>query len=305
MIDPVDQLLERAASDAHKSVRPTSTPQSSQIARRARRRKAVLATTSVLVISLLATGTLLIIQPEGEVAGAEDDTLITSEMILEDGIVTEDEYRAGAEAVVACLDAAGIEAHVSYDGDFSALGGPTGYASPGGHAEFWFPNDGPSDPGGFQLGSGGCGDLHLSHNVLLGWSVALGHLDLDELREEETATTACVEERTSQDFGELTYDQFGYLTEQGQRTRDAAFEYQDHEPWDRCRNDLGYQEKYEAETRALLECVETRSGQDFGQLDFDDTGQLTAEGQQTLQAAISYEDHEEWEACQTELGVLG
>jgi hypothetical protein len=294
----LDRLLYKAASDAQKSVRSMSTPQPSSIVRRARRRTAAWVISAVVAIGLVTTGVLLRVGSGDDVAGPDDETLITSEMILEDGVVTEEEYRAGAEAVVICLAAEGTEAEVSFDGDFTASDGPKTLSSQNGHASF--PNAGPLD---FQPGGGGCGDLHLSHNVSLGWAAALGQLDLEELRQEETATTACVEEATGQDFGEPTYDQFGYLTQQGQQTRDAAFEYRDHQPWGRCRNDLGYEEKYKAETRALLECVETRTGQDFGELDFDDTGHPTEEGQQTLRGATNYEDHQAWEACMTELGI--
>ena len=217
---------------------------------------------------------------------SDPDTLITSEMILEDGVVTEEEYRAGAEALVVCYADAGLEAEVDFD-------------NTNGHASFYFPNSGPTD---IQTNEG-CRDLHLSHNVTLGWAAALGQLDLEELRAEDTAVTACVDERTGEDFGDLSYDQFGYLTEQGQQTRDAAFEYQHHQPWGRCRNDLGYEEEYKAETRAVLECVETRAGKDFGELDFDDTGHPTEASQLTLRAAIAYQDHQAWEACRTELGL--
>ncbi len=283
----LDQLLDEAASDAHNSVRSVSTPQSSSIVRRARRRTAVLTATPVLVIGFVATGILLMVQTGGEVA-APDDALITSEMILEDGVVTEDEYRAGAVAVAVCLTAAGFEAQVDFD-------------NPNGHAGF--SSQTPSQTLWDQEQFNECLDAHLSRNVVLGWAAALGQLNLEELRQEDTAVTACVEERTGEDFGDLSYDQFGYLTEHGQQTRDAAFEYQDHQPWGKCRNDLGYAEEYKAETRALLECVETQTGEDFGELEFDDTGHPTEASQLTLRKAGTYQNDQAWEACRTELGL--
>ena len=281
----IDQLLEEAASDARKSIHQKAIPQASSIQRRAQRRTAFLATTAVLVIGVVVAGTLVIVQPGSKVASSEDDTLITSEMILEDGVVTEEEYRAGAEALVVCYTAAGIEVEVDFDDS-------------NGHASFFFPRAGPTD---FDF-DGGCSDMHLSQNVSFGWSAALGQLDLAELREQDTAVVTCVEERTGEDFGDLSYDEYDYLTEQGQQTRDAAFEYQDHQPWGRCRNDLGYEEKYKAESIAILECVETRTGEDFGELEFDDTGHPTEASQQALNLAYHYQDDQPWESCRTELG---
>lgn len=251
----LDQLLEKAASDAQKSVRSETAPQASTMARRARQRTLILATTFFFVVGLATLGVLFIVQPGGEAVGPEEDALITSEMILEDGVVTQDEYRAGAEAVAVCLTATGFETQVDFD-------------DPNGHAGF----SSRTQPNPDQEHFDECLDLHLSQNVSLGWAVALGHLNLEELRAQNTAVTACVEERTGEDFSDLTYDEFGFLTEQGQQTKDAAFEYQDQQPWGRCRNDLGYEEKYKAETRAVLECVEAWAGEDFGQITFDANG---------------------------------
>lgn len=233
---------------------------------------------------------------EPNVSQADTGTLITSEQILEDGVVTEEEYRTGALAVVACLTEAGFEAEVNFEEP------NPGTDSLQGHAEFWVDHSDDATESATNAFDK-CQDLHLSHNVSLGWSAALGQLDLDELREETTAVTQCVEQRTGQDFGELTYDRFGYLTDQGQQTKDAAFEYQDHQPWQRCQNDLGYHEDYKADTRALLECVEERAGKDFGELTFDETGHADEESQQTLRAAMDHQDHQIWETCQEELGI--
>ena len=207
----LDQLLEKAASDAQKSVRSETAPQASTMARRARQRTLILTTTFVVVVGLTTLGVFFIVQPGGEAVGPDDDGLITSEMILEDGVVSEEEYRAGALAVGVCLTAAGFETQVDFD-------------DPNGHAGF----SSRTQPNYDQEHFHECLDLHLSQNVSLGWAVALGHLDLEELRQEDTAVTACVEERTGEDFGDLTYDEFGFPTDQGQQTQDAAFEYQDH-----------------------------------------------------------------------------
>ena len=281
----LDQLLEKAASDAQKSVRSETAPQASTMARRARQRTLILTTTFVVVVGLTTLGVFFIVQPGGEAVGPDDDGLITSEMILEDGVVSEEEYRAGALAVGVCLTAAGFETQVDFD-------------DPNGHAGF----SSRTQPNYDQEHFHECLDLHLSQNVSLGWAVALGHLDLEELRQEDTAVTACVEERTGEDFGDLTYDEFGFPTDQGQQTQDAAFEYQDHELWGRCRNDLGYEEKHKAETRAVFECVETRAGEDFGELDFDATGHPDELSQQALRQAITYQDDQAWEECRAELG---
>jgi hypothetical protein len=236
--------------------------------------------------------------PEGAVGLGDSTSLITTEMILEDGVVTEEEYRAGVEAVVACLADAGFEVEADYDNTnghagFSG-GGDTGPAT----LEESLDNANP-----YRTAFDGCLEVHLSLNVSLGWGATLGRIDLGELREETTAVLECVENRTGEDFGELAYDGFGYLTQQGQQTREAAFEFQDHEPWTRCQNDLGYLDRYRAETKAILECVENRTGEDFGELEYDESGMLTAEGQQTLRSAVTYQNDVPWNVCAEELGL--
>ena len=173
----------------------------------------------------------------GEVAAESTAPLntngrITSEMILEDGVVTEEEYRAGALAVVACLTDAGFEAGVDFDdpsGNPTSLEGHAGFAVD--HAD----NATESANEAFNR----CQDLHLSDNVSLGWAALLGQINLEELREETATLVACVEGRTGVDFGELTYDKFGFLTDQGEQTRDAAFEYRVHSFWGECRAEIG------------------------------------------------------------------
>ena len=225
----LDQLLKDASTDVKTSLRTVSTPSPEKIHRRAQRRSATKATAVVvLVVSLGASAWLLSRGSDGSFTGG--DALITSEVILQDGVVTEEELRAGAEAVVACVADAGFEAEVDFDDaspgflDFSGSGA-------GGGPGFW------TEPGGNEA-LDGCLDVHLSRNVMLGWAVTLGRLDLDELRAEDSALVECVERLTDVDFGEVTHDDFGYLTNDGQQTRDTAFEYQDHEPWQTCKQEL-------------------------------------------------------------------
>ncbi len=214
----LDQLLEDASTDVKRSLRTVSTPSPRKIHRRAQRRTATKATAAVvLVVSLGASAWLLSRGSDGYL-GLGGNALITSEVILQDGVVTEEELHAGAQAVVACVAEAGFEAEVNFD-------------DPDGSPRF---QTAPGSDEAFSL----CLDVHLSNNVLLGWGVTLGRLDLDELRADDNATVECVERLTGVDFGEVTHNDFGYLTEAGQRTRDAAFEYQDHEPWQTCQQEL-------------------------------------------------------------------
>ena len=224
----------------------------------------------------------------GQPSEPADGDLITSEQILADGVVTEGEYRAAAHAVVACLAAAGFDGEVDFDGvDLGSVNTLNGHAS--------FSNYSGDEPGASTEAFNQCSELHLSNNVSLGWAVALGQLDLNQLRVETTAVTECVEQATGQEFGELTFDEFGYLTTSGQQTKDLAFEYQDHEPWMRCQNDLGYLEDYKAETRAVFECVEKETGEDLGDLAFNELGMLTEESEQAWREATT--DHELWDRC--------
>lgn len=231
--------------------------------------------------------------PGDEVTSGDTNALITSEMILGDGVVTEEEYGAGVEAVVVCLADVGFEVVADFDnrnGHAGFSGGDTGASTPG--------EDGP-----YATAFDRCLEVHLSNNVSLGWNVTLGRSDLSEIREQSTAVFECVTSRTGQDFGELTYDSFGYITEQGRSTRDAAFEYQDHQPWMTCQNDLGYLDEMRADTKAILECIEKRTGEDFGELTYDDTGWLDEEGLLTQRAATTYQNDVPWNTCVEELGL--
>lgn len=265
---------------------------------------ALVAPAAALLVLLIAAPTLwLATRPGGQpdpvtsasnpsVSQADSGTLITSEQILEDGVVTEEEYRAGALAVVECLREDGFDYEVDFDGR-----DPGSVNTVEGHASFSGGDATEVSTEAFDR----CRELHLSDNVSLGWQVALGQLDLGELREETTAVTECVEQETGQDFGELIYDEFGYLTATGQQTKDAAFEYQDHEPWLRCQNDLGYHEDYKTETRAVFKCVEERAGEDFGDLKFNELGMVTEESRQALREASA--EHQIWDQCLEEFRI--
>jgi hypothetical protein len=225
MMGDLEQLLRRASSDLQGGVRGPATVTSSGIERRARRRKLSLSAAVTLLVILIGAGMLFAAEPAVDVAGQDGGRLITSDEILSDGVVTEAEYRAGAEAVVACLAKAGFEVEVSFD-------------SPRGGATFSYDGDLRGRDGENEEFDR-CMNLHLSENVALGWAATLGQLDISELRQEISAVVACVEAKTGEDFGELTFDEFDYLTAQGQEVRDAALEYQEHEPWEECYSELG------------------------------------------------------------------
>lgn len=284
----LDQLLDEAASDVQPSIREKTTPTGQIVRRRAQRHTLILATGWMLVAGLAVAGTLVVFTGEGDLASTEDQ--ITSEVILEDGVVTEAEYQAGAQAVADCMTEAGFETRlVEQDTD--------------GYFGFFTPSPFDTKPGYTEQWEH-CRELHLSRNVMHGYGATLGDVDLAELRDETTTVFDCVERSTGQDFGELTYDDFGYLTDEGWQNRDAAFEHQDHEPWLKCHSDLGYADEYKTRTKAVFECVEQKAGQDFGELTFNEFGQPTRDSQQALQDAMSAQGgHELWETCSEELGI--
>lgn len=251
-------------------------------------RVAALAGAAVVIVGLGVTLSVRGLGSEKVTTG--DGGLITSEMILADGIVTEAEYHAAAHAVVSCLAAVGIEMRIDFD-------------EPNGHASFTGgASSGPTSEQARQ-DEVRCREEHLSGNVELGWASALGQINLDDLRRQTIATFECVEQRTGLDFGEVTYGPFGYLTPEGRRTKNTAFEYQEHRPWVGCQNQLGYLADVQAETEALVDCVETRTGIDFGEVTYDDSGFLTEAGRQTVRAASTHQSDVPWIACQSELGL--
>ncbi len=281
----LDKLIESAANDDTNSVRKRVNATTSTLARRAAQRTIVIIAMSLVAVGLGGAAVLATLGSGRQLASENPDELITSEVILEDGVVSEEEYRAGPEAVVVCLTDAGFEAAVDFD-DLTR------------HASF-FSSGGPADNDAFFA----CDEKHLSYNVSLGWSAALGQVDLKEERERTVAAFGCVEAQTGLDFGDVVYNEFNFRTEQGQQSYNAAFEHEDHGPWLVCNNQLGYEAEVQAETEALLECVEKKTGEDFGELSYDpETGHLTEEASDVANAAFHYDDDRTWAACQKELG---
>lgn len=225
MTEP-DQMLEDAATDLRSSIAPTRAPDVSIVKRRHRSRRTI---AIVSVVALAIVGSVWAFQP----AASPDRTItsdnpvgVTSDAILRDGVVTRAEYEAGAEAVARCLIGAGFDTQVTFD-------------DPNGHAGF---SAGPESARALDEWQGqfdACLDAHLSASVSLGWAAALGQVDLETLRAETVATLECVEDRVGIDFGHLTYDEFGYPTAEARRTQDAAFEFDDHQPWTSCREEVG------------------------------------------------------------------
>ena len=131
-------------------------------------------------------------------------------MILEDGVVTEEEYRAGAEAVVACLADVGVVASVDYDG--------------GGYAGFGIASGSKTQEEGnaFKTLIEGCMETHLSDKVFFVRGVQRGEIDPGKSVAYNTALFECVEERTGRDLGEVSFDSDGFPTPQGEQALQAA-----------------------------------------------------------------------------------
>ncbi len=213
MTTDLDHLLERAAADLDEGVRLVTVLDAAGVRRAHRRRTGALGIAAVLVVGAVSAAVVGVLRAPEAVAPA--DGLITSEAIMADGVVTAEEYRAAVTAVVACLEGAGIPAEADFGN---------------GHASFSV-----AEVPERAEAEARCFERHLSNNVLLGWSVALGELDLAEARAADERTFACVEASTGLDFGELEYDRFGYPTPAGRAARDAAFEHEDHLRWQACR----------------------------------------------------------------------
>lgn len=97
----LDRLLDEASSDVRRSVRRKGSASPVTFRRKSHRRAFVLAVTSVLAVG--ATAILVTGDQRGLGPLQGSGTRITSEVILSDGVVSEAEYRAGADAVVSCL----------------------------------------------------------------------------------------------------------------------------------------------------------------------------------------------------------
>ncbi len=290
MID-LDRVLEAAAHDVRSGVERIASGDASAIARRARRHSFVAAAAAVIAIALVGGVVVTAMSPRGPVAPADGESIVNGEQILEDGVVTEEEYLRAVDAHIACLADAGLEAVAEFD-------------DPSGHASF-FVADSEGSPGAHAEAKERCFAQLDFQNVSLGRAAALGQLDLAELQDQEVATVECVEERTGIDFGDPTHDEYGFPTPEGRQTIEAAMDHDDHRVWMSCRNDLGFLAELHAEEQAILDCVEQRTGQDFGDITYDADGFHTPEGQSTLREAVSYQDDEPWNACERELGVLG
>lgn len=229
-VSPPAELL-TSIMDGTDIASPLSTIELAPFPRRPRR-PIVAAFVGFAAVLVLGAVTFLAIAntPSGSdgAVASNPEGLITTEMILQDGVVTEEEYRAGVDAVVVCLADAGFESVVDYDD-------PNGSASfSGGNNEPMTLEESIDGGGPYMTAFEQCLDVHLSRNVSFGWLVTLGHLDLDELRAETTAVVECVASRAGEDFGELTYDDFGFLTEEGWQAVRAAATYQKDVPWNTC-----------------------------------------------------------------------
>jgi hypothetical protein len=55
------------------------------------------------------------------------------------------------------------------------------------------------------------------------------------------------------------------------------------------------------DTVARLTCIENRTGESFGELDYDEFGYPTAISEATMAAALDYKDHGPWNACSRQL----
>ena len=163
-------------------------------------------------------------ESDGDVASTPG-VLITSEMILEDGVVTEAEYRAGAEAVVACLAEVGGDASVDYDeGGYAGFGVESGA--------------GPLDEAGLSVVER-CAETHLGDKVFFLRGVQRGEIVPEKKAAYETALFECVEDRTGRDLGEVSFDADGFPTPQGEQAlQEALFAEEDHRSWEECQHGI-------------------------------------------------------------------
>ncbi len=219
----LDQLLEEASTDARKSVRTISTPSAATIHRRARRHRITTAAVAVALVAGLGASVMLLGNGSTGGVASTPDALITTEMILEDGIVTEEEYQAGADAVVACLADAGVDTSVDYD--------------EGGYAGFGIESGSKTQEEGdvFEAFIERCSETHLGEKVFFLRGVQRGEIDPEKSVAYNTALFECVEERTGRDLGEVSFDSDGFPTPQGEQAlQDALFAEEDHRSWVEC-----------------------------------------------------------------------
>jgi len=220
----LDQLLEKAGADAQKSVRTISTPSAVTIQRRARRHRITAAAAGVALIGGIGVSAMLLSSESAGPVASDPDVLITTEMILEDGVVTEEEYRAGAEAVVACLADVGVEGWVEYD--------------EGGNVILGYSGGGPLGETGLSVMER-CSETHFGQKVGYLRRVQRGEADPERRVVYETAIFDCVEARTGRDFGEVSFDSDGFPTPEGEQALERAlFAEEDHESWVECLHEI-------------------------------------------------------------------
>ena len=222
MTDQLERTLERAGEQVRNAITIGDTPHGSTIRHRATRRRwtlAVVAVTAVLVGGGIATRAG-ITSPAAR--SGDLDALITREDILADGVVTEDEYRAAAQAVVTCHASGGFVTQVAFD-------------DPDGHASFSSATRLRSlDRAEKNRHFEDCLRRFLPPAVSLGWASTLGQVDLDVWRHDVTTLHACVLDATGLPIGALAFDEHGFLTRVGQDRMDTVMEYGDHEPASTC-----------------------------------------------------------------------
>ena len=225
-------------------------------------RKPLVAALAGFGVVLLIGAVTLIATNDNPVGAPGDpldpDTLITSEMILEDGIVTEEEYRAGADAMVACLADAGYQIEAHYDG-----GGYLGFS--GGDTGPLTLEESLDETGPYNTAFDRCFEAHLGDKAFFLRGVQRGEIDPERRAAHIVTHIQCVEERTGKDFGEVTFDSDWFLTQEGEQTHQAAFQEQDEQPWNECapqENDwvsgwlAGSEELHDLETRSGLDIVQ-------------------------------------------------
>ena len=227
----LDQLLEKAGTDARKSLRTISTPAAATIHRQVRRHRIMVVLAALVLVAGLGTSAVLLSTGSAGDVASDPDALITTEMILEDGIVTEEEYRAGADAVVACLTDVGVEASVDYDrGGYAVFQGDIGRATL---------EESLEETGPYNTTFDRCFEAHLGYKVFFLRAVQRGEIDPEKSVAYNTALFECVEVRTGRDLGEVSFDSDGFPTPAGEQAlQEALFAEEDHRSWEECQDGL-------------------------------------------------------------------
>ena len=145
-------------------------------------------------------------------------------MILEDGIVTEEEYRAGADAMVACLADAGYQVEAHYDG-----GGYVGFS--GGDTGPVTLEESLDETGPYNTALNRCFEDHLGDKAFFLRGVQRGEINPEKRAAHIVDHIQCVEERTGKDFGEVTFDSDWFLTPVRRLSSDCRCDYMFWCPW--------------------------------------------------------------------------